>query len=65
MNQEWTPPQERITTAPWWWRELVEGLSRAPSLQGYPVDDVQRVAREVAIVLEARGWELRRIGGMG
>jgi hypothetical protein len=49
-----------VTTAPHWWRELAESLSRCPSLGGYPVDDVQRLARELAIVLEVRRWELRR-----
>lgn len=58
-------PREVITTAPPWWRELVEALYRAPSLAGYPVNDLQRLAREASIVLEVRGWELRRIGGMG
>ncbi len=58
-------PRDVVTAAPLWWREMAESLARCPDLEGYPVDDVQRIARQVATVLEVRGWELRRIGGMG
>ncbi len=58
-------PGQYLPLAPVWWREVVESLARTPSLAGYPVDDVQRLARELATVLETRGWELRRIGSVG
>jgi len=60
-----TNPAKYLPLAPVWWREVAESLARVPSLEGYPVDDLQRLARELATVLETRGWELRRIGSVG